>query len=762
MPRYALAMVLGALLAFFGNRLPDPFWSAYLPLLLLFAYFNPAYRFVLLLFAATLWSSAVMHHQLSHRLHAEFDHREVLLSGTIADIPQVRGEYQRLLLEDLKIEGYPAPLPRRVRLNWYQLRQVPHAGERWQLRARLRQPRGLLNPAGFDFERWQFVEGIDAAGYVIDARDNRRLQAAASLSLQNWRGRLVDRIERDCADCRQPGLIKALALGVRGDIEPRARELLRDSGTAHLLAISGLHIGVVAMLFYALGRFAWRLGGYRSGINRGELASLCGLSAALLYAALAGFSLPTLRALLMLAVVLLGMQFRRRIDLLQSLSLALLLILVIDPLAVGSGSFWLSFAALLVISFNAFRQPGPSRKWARLLVLQCYFAILFAPVLLLMFGQFNPASLPANLVAIPAVSLLILPAVLCASLLSALDLGAATLVFALADQGIVWLLGLLEWLLSTGLEPVSLAYYSTPLIMLSLLALGLLLLPRWSGLPVAAAAMLAALALWQPRALEFGEYELTILDVGMGSSALLRTRHHSLVYDFGPGRGQGYNSAELGLLPLIRQRGIGAPDLLVVSHVDQDHSGGLHAFVADYQPTRLLSGTPAELRQRFGLRHRVRSCHEHPDWSWDGVRFRFLKADPGTARSSNNRSCVLQILGHHSALLPGDIEAAQESRLLHRYGDGLAADILMAPHHGSHTSSSQEFIERVNPAQVVFTLARNNRWRFPDPRVLARYRGHAARRWRSDHDGAVVFTSRRGELSIEAMREPVRRIWRRW
>jgi len=287
------------------------------------------------------------------------------------------------------------------------------------------------------------------------------------------------------------------------------------------------------------------------------------------------------------------------------------------------------------------------------------------------------------------------------------------------------------------------------------------LLPAIPGRYRVAMAILAALLCWQPPLLEPGEFELQVLDVGMGSSMLLRTRHHSLVYDFGPGRPERYSAAVSALLPVMRQLGIEDADLLIASHVDQDHSGGFTSFIGDYQPSRLLSGTPAELRSRYALAHRVRSCHGYPDWRWDGVGFRFLDIDAG-ALSTNNRSCVLQVIGYHRLLIPGDIESSQESWLGETYGDALAADILLAPHHGSNTSSSQAFIQLVRPRLVVFTLSHNNRWGFPTPAVLARYRAQDVALYRNDQHGAIRIHSLAQGLRVTTLREPPRRIWRRW
>ena len=761
MPQSAFALLLGALLAFFGNQPPELFWSAYLPMLLLLVRYNPHYRFICLLAVGLLWGSIAVNQQLSQRLHDSFDNRSLMLEANIADIPRVDGDRVSLLLKNLHIEAYPQVMPRRVSLNWYRTEQIPKAGERWRFLVRLRQPRGLLNPAGFDYEAWQFVRGIDASGYVLNSKRNQRIDNKPRFSLAGLRSDLAANIDRDCSHCRHAGLVKALALGFRGDIEPQTRRLLQSTGTAHLLAISGLHVGMVAMLFYMLGRLGWQLIGFRVGINRREMASLCGFLAAFVYTALAGFSLPTLRALIMLAVVLLGQQLNHKIMLLQSASVALMVILFIDPLAVGSASFWLSFGALLVIAFAQFRLPRQISGWRQLIILQCYFMLLFAPLGMFIFGQFNVASLPANLVAIPLLSLLILPIVLTAIVLSSFWPAAAAFLLSISDRLLEYLFVYFELLLQAGLQSQVVDGYPLLLLLLTLMAITFLLLPRLPQSGVVAVLILGVFLCWQPVRLGRGEFELLTLDVGMGSSLLLRTRHHSLVYDFGPGRKQRFSAADRALLPVMQDLGIDQADLLIVSHVDQDHSGGFYSFIDDYQPSQLLSGTPVELATRFELAHRVKSCHDYPDWQWDGVRFRFLDTS-AVDDSTNNRSCVLQIIGHHRMLLAGDIEAPQERKLVESYGDQLASDVLIAPHHGSDTSSSQLLINHVKPTQVVFTLARNNHWGFPHESVMSRYRDSGAVLYRSDYDGAIRFLSKSDRLQVSTSRNPPSRIWRRW
>ena len=762
MPQHALAIVLGTLLAFYGNDLPDPAWSAFAPIPLLLCRYCPDYRFTLVLAAAFLWSSAAFHYHLEHRLVAEYDNQVTLVRGIVADIPELDHGRISLYLKALEIPGYTGAMPRLARFNWYQDKVTPRAGEVWQFEVKLRQPRGRVNPAGFDYAAWQFVKGIDVNGYIRNSALNTKIGSAPVTSIDHWRTILASSIDQNCNGCAQRGLIKALVLGFRGDIAETQKHLLQSSGTAHLLAISGLHIAMVALVFYGLGRYSWRMGLYRTGLNRVQTASLFAMSAALGYAALAGFSLPTVRALIMFSVLLLALLYKSRVNLLQSISLAVVIILVADPRAVGSSSFWLSIGALMVIAFVQFRLPQSMSWWQQLLVLQCFFSLLFAPLGVLIFDQLNPASFLANIVAIPMISLAVLPLVLLACLIAATGFNRAQILFNLADLLLGLLLDYFEWLVSSGLQSVA-VNYPVPLVLIASTSMILLLMPQFPGSRKLMLLLLSIVVSWHPPRLKQGDYEVVVLDVGMGTSVLLRTRYHSLVYDFGPGRLGAFSAAEWALLPELRRHAIATPDLLIVSHVDQDHSGGLLSFIDRYRPHLLLSGTPRELKARFALKHNVRSCHEYPSWRWDGVSFSFISTQTLSDRSSsNNRSCVLSIKGHHKTLLPGDIESSQESSLVLEHGAALVADILLAPHHGSQTSSSWAFLNQVQPKFVIFTLARNNRWGFPKQAVVRRYEALGSRQYRNDRNGAVSMTSSVDGLIVKTSGSPARRIWRRW
>ncbi len=763
MPRYALVIAAAALCAFYGNRLPDSAWCALAPLALILAACDRRRRLAWLGAAAYLWCAALLHYHLGYRLAPMHDQHDFVVTGVIVDLPKRGAGRTGLTLRPLAIDGHAGRLPRRIRLAWYQDAVLPAAGETWRFEARLRRPDARANFAGFDFARWQFAHGIDATGYVRRSKLNRRISAADGIGVDAWRGRLAAAIDRECPDCAQRGLVKALVLGYRGEIAADQRQILARSGTAHLLAISGLHVGLVALFGYALGRASWFAGLHRAGWRRRNCAAASAWVLACVYAALAGFSLPTLRALIMLGIVLIAVTRASRPGLLQSISLAAGLIILADPRAVGAVSFWLSLGAVLVIAFAGFRFARGLHGYRQLLALQFLFTILFLPIVLLVFARLNPASLVANLVAIPAVSCAILPLALVAAGAALAGLPVASSLLGLCDFLLAALLAYLHWLERDLLPSVPLAGLPPGLLLASLPALALLLLPRGIGGRAAAAALLLAVLCWRPERPAQGDFVVDVLDVGMGTSVLVRTRHHSLVYDLGPGKPGAYSAADWALLPLLESRRIASADLLVVSHVDADHSGGLWGFTRRHPARALVSGTPRELADRFGLERRPRSCHGYPAWRWDGVEFRFLDAASGASGgSTNEQSCVLQIAGRHRVLLPGDIESAGEARLVRRYREALASDVLVTPHHGSDTSSSPEFVTATRPAYTVHTVARNNRWRFPHASVIARYAASGTAQFRSDRDGAVRFRSSADGLEIEAARRPPRRLWRQW
>ena len=760
MVNYALAFISGSIIAFLSSDLGDELWFSYLPVTLALALLLPNYRFLLIILTAYLYTALQLTHSINLKLADDFNNRTVMFSGIIADIPEINPQFVRLLIKPDHIAGYRHALPEHIRLSWYHNKQMPAAGERWQFKAKLKRPSGYQNPAGFDYERWLFVNGIGATGYVKESAQNKRIDSAHWWDINRWRSRIAQAIDHKCQDCKNAGLIKALSIGYRGDIDFLQKQALQDSGTAHLLAISGLHIGLVAGFFYLLGGWLWRRYFFRFCYNRLEFSALLSLCAGFGYAALAGFSIPTVRALIMLGVICFALIFRVQTNLLNAIATAVVMILIIDPLAVGSASLWLSISALLIIAFAQYLLRYQQGWFQKLALVQLLFTLAFIPLGIVLFDQVNSASFFANLIAIPLVSFVLLPLVLIAGFCAAVNLPFAGWLLTLCDRGLTLLLDYLQWLLESGLSAFNTGTIPLPLLVCALIGVIVLLMPK--AMPGKAPALLLVLLpiIWQPEKIEYGGYRMTVLDVGMGTAIVVQTRHHQLVYDYGPGRDQGFSAGSRVVKPFLQSQNALSPDLMIISHVDQDHSGGFHAFKPDYDPFRLVSGTPHELQNKFGLRSAVRSCHNLPPWRWDGVHFEFLPMLNTNARiDNNNRSCVLKIQGHHSALLAGDIEAERESWLVKSQSDKLKSDVLVAPHHGSLSSSTVTFVQSVRPAATIFTVGKDNRWRFPKPAVVARYHAVGSQIYRTDVHGAISIDSVARQLQVESLRLRRPRLW---
>jgi competence protein ComEC len=769
----ALALISGLLFAFFSCELNDSYWTSHLPIILALAFLVPKYRIILLILSAYLWAGFCFQLAVNLKLNNSFDNQVVMLSGTVIDIPDFKPHSIRFLFKPDYIEGYNQKLPNKIRLSWYRSDQLPVAGERWQFKAKLRRPSGFQNPTGFDYERWLLVKRIGATGYIKKSISNQLLDSTPRWNINQLRSKVAQSIDHKCEPCDNQGLIKALTIGYRGDIRLHQKQILNDSGTAHLLAISGLHIGLISGLFYLLGRWLWRVYFFRYRYNRLEFSAVLSFVAGLTYAALAGFSIPTVRAIVMLGVIFFALKFRLSNNLLNTIATTVVLILIMDPLAIGSPSLWLSVGALLIISFAQYllgnepldNQQNNQISWLRkLLLVQGIFTLMFIPMGIVLFGQVNIAGYLANVVAIPVVSFTLLPLALIASFCASINFPYSDWLLIICDRGMTLLLEYLEWLLESGFEAIGTGYTPMPLLILSLLGLAILMLPQ--AIPGKKLALIVILlpVIWRPEKLEYGGYEMAVLDVGMGTSVIVKTQYHSMVYDFGPGNNAGYSAGSWVVKPYLQYYNISPPDLMIISHVDQDHSGGFHTFKSDFNSATLVSGTPRQIQKRFNLDQPIQTCHGMQPWRWDGVDFEFL-AFPKTESvissmsGTNNRSCVLKIQGYHSVLLTGDIEAERESWLVSMDPHRLKADLIVAPHHGSSTSSTNDFIYQVLPKAVIFTVGKDNRWNFPKPKVLDRYKAIKSQIYRTDWDGAVNFYSDSNVFLIESQRRRHPRLW---
>lgn len=750
-----VAFLLGVTALLQCRSLPAMDLTILLPVCLLPALVLPRLRVILLFAVGFLYALAHAHAALYHQLPLQLEGESLTVSGRVVSLPDPHPNRTRFnfAVTDWFAVTDRTRLPQLVRLSWYG-DERPRAGEHWRLRVRLKRPHGFMNPAGFDYETWLLTQGIQATGYVRQSGVNQRL-AAAEPGLLPWRARLREDIRAYLGDDRGSALVTALAIGDRSGLRPGDWQVLRNTGTSHLLAISGLHIGLVAALvFFPL---RWLLSLWPPMTRRipAQRLALCGsLLAALAYAALAGFAIPTQRALVMLLVVALALLARRRCHVIDGLLLALLAVLLLDPLSLLSAGLWLSFLAVAVIGWGMGWRPPQSGLWWRYGRVQWLVAVGLLPVLLFWFQQYPLFSAVANLIAVPWVSLAVVPVIL-------LGMTAQLVLPLLAGP----LLLLAEWLLLVlwqGLEWLGQQNHAVwhqsqpdwPLLAAGLVGVALLFLPRavparWLGLFW----LLPLLLPYAPRP-QAGAFRLTVLDVGQGLAAVVETAGHVLVYDTGARFSDSFNAGDAAVLPYLYKRGYSRIDMLLISHGDNDHIGGAHAVIGALPVTQARSSVPQALPVAAGY------CRKGQHWQWDGVDFEILHPPNDRFVHSNNQSCVLRISAPGGrALLPGDIEADAERRLISDMPSRLAADVLIAPHHGSRSSSSARFIERVGPDYTVFSTGYRNRYQFPDSDIIRRYRSRQVTVFNTATDGAVVFEFGQNGIRFETMRQSRRKFW---
>lgn len=751
---FTLAFLAGILLLVSLPALPSAIWLILLLPCVLLAWRVPALRWLTPLLLGFVWAGWQAQLQLADQLPESLAGRDLTISGRIVSIPEPQPHGTRFLFApDSAARAATPGLPSHLRLNWYYANQTPAAGEDWQLTVRLKPPRGFVNPGNFDYEAWLFRQGIGATGYVRDAPPARRL-APASPSVLRLRAAIVQQIRTALGARPAMPLVAGLAVGYDAQISDTQWQVLRQTGISHLMAISGLHVSMLAALVFILVRALWRrLPGLCKRVPAVCAATVIGWLTALAYALLAGWSIPTQRTLLMLAVVAGAVLWRRPLRTWQGLALAGGAVLIVDPLAVLDAGFWLSFGAVAVIVFalgqrlEPVARPGPWQRLQTFGRLQLAVTLGLAPLLLALFGAVPVAGLVANLIAIPLFNLLVVPLVL---------LGVVLPQGGWAWQIAAWLLETLwpalEWLAAQAppLQGSGTAWG------LGLALVGLLfwLAPRgipgrWLGVAWCLPLLLAVPAAPPP-----GSFRLAVLDVGQGLAVVVETAGHTLLYDTGPRFGSGASTAELVLMPYLATRHR-RPDLLVISHSDLDHAGGVPALRRHWPGLPQVSGTPGS---------GTPACAAGQGWQWDGVQFEFLH--PAVApilRSDNNHSCVLRIrAGGQSVLLTGDIEARAEAALL-RHTPDLHARVLVVPHHGSAGASSAAFVQAVQPDYAVVSAGYHNRWDFPRPPVVARYRASGARLLNTARDGALLFLVSPEDVRLEARwRQADARLWRKY
>jgi competence protein ComEC len=758
------------------------------------------------------WSDWRAQQRMSVALAPAWEGKDILATGVVAELPQIGDDATRFLFQIESSDAGDA-MPPRVRLSWYGTRSwggsgeeraargrrggVPdlQPGQRWQLTLRVKRPHSLTNPGGFDGEYAMLADNIRATGYV---RTGKRAQNVAldeagrgfGIGVERWRASVRGHILAALPDARYAPVIVALVVGDQSGIARDDWALFRSTGISHLVSISGLHITMIAGLFAALWMALWRRSfglarWLRTPLPLRMPAPRAGAIAAMLaafgYCLLAGMGVPAQRTLLMLSTVAIARLTDRNVPASLSLCWAAAVVAVVDPWAVMSAGFWLSFGAVAVIFVAAQmaldgRRNGEADGWfARIqrglaggtrIQLAVTFGLL--PLTLLLFQQTSVVSAAANGLAIPAVSFVTTPLALIGA---ALPDPLAQPVLALAEASFRWLVVWLEWLArpswSVWVAPVAPAWA----LLLSMAGVVLLVLPgglhawawRAQGALLLLPMVLARLPVPPP-----GEFRLVAFDIGQGSAALVETANHRLLFDTGPRYGSHADAAARVITPYLRGHGMDSLDTLVVSHEDSDHAGGTKTVIEAVPVRTMLASLPQghALRSVAGA-HDIRfaDCLAGQTWTWDGVAFEVLHpvqapAD-GARMTSNARSCVLRIdNGRHAALLTGDIDATQETALRARETpERLMADILLVPHHGSKTSSSGAFLDAVSPQVAVFQVGYRNRYGHPHPQVWQRYVARDIDGLRTDKTGAVVIQTDGDALDVQTARTMRQRYW---
>ena len=770
--RYLMALSIGMFSVAWWPRLPESAIEIGFILLLSLAWFfifrfSPKVGWVgLCLGLGICWALLSASWQLQHQLPASLDKRDFVVTGTINSLVDTNDRRSRfrfavdsaLLLSD---QSESVPL-RSLLLSWYSFPSVGAeliSGDRWTLIVRLRQPRGLRNSGTFDYQSWLQQQNYSATGYIRQADTARRLQSSKQ-SIHRYRSQIRRAINGSNLSELGSAVVVALSIGDKQQISAYWDDLAR-LGIVHLLVISGLHIGLIAAMGFLLGKLIGRLllPLYRwfpllvSTVARcsGPVLAILG---ALLYSLLAGFSLPTQRALIAVVVVMFSKLIFRHVQPFTCMAWALLLIAIPQPLAILSAGFWLSFVAVGVLLWWFTPWLSATSGLSLRPILSAQLALLVAMMipLLIFIGRASWLAPLINLVAVPWISFISVPLSLLGVAIYIPWPEAAVLLWQLADRSISALWAVIDWL------PATVGYMHAPMPF-----------DRW----VTVAALLAVLGLLLPRALPgrwlcllplltvllgakpLPPLRLTILDVGQGLAVVVETADKTLVYDAGPIYGERFNAGSGIIAPYLWHRGRNRIDRLIVSHEDGDHSGGVKSLLKSVQVDELLVGPGVSLD---GAQH----CLVGQRWQWgqgvDLVTFQILSPDAAGAIEGNNSSCVLLITWRNqSILLPGDIEQSVEQQL---QVDSVPITVLVAPHHGSKTSSTDHFVVLVRPAHVVFSSGYRHQFGHPHSSVVKRYQSVASQLWQTSEQGAISFVwNQQAELFVEPTRSIISDRW---
>ena len=732
MDRFLLCFALGAVSSLLLPLLPS-YWLGWgLLLLALFAVWRRCWA----LGGACLglgWCLLFFYWQLAWltQLGRSPQGQPVTEHTIIAEVTAVssKSSITHLVLQVNRLDGQELTPRPRVRVSWYGKHTLPSIGTLVAGQVRLKPAHGMANPGGFVLERWLLGEGISATGSLSSLRP---------MSVPNspsWREGWIAEATTALHSLSQGPLLLAMVYGEQQGVSAEQWQLLRDGGIIHLIAVSGMHIGLAAWLGFGFGRLLTLVPGFLRW--RTGLPLLCALTLASFYALLSGFALPAQRALFMLVVWAVLRVLNCRWSAWRVWWFCWFLLVAHQPWCLFSSSFWLSFVAIGLLWLATWLWRTPS-----LLQIQLVMVIGLLPLQLLWFGGVSLLAIPINLLAVPLFCFLLIPLGLLSGLLLPLVPKVAMLGFEGCDQVLQWTLTGLQWLFSRLNGWLWLDESSLYLLGLGWLVLLVLWLPGRRPM-LWLLAWGALLGCWQPRP----TWEVLVIDVGQGLSVVVRQQERALLFDTGNAVPGGFSLADSVILPLLRREGIKQLDYLVVSHNDRDHAGNWSNLYQALPVRHLVSSAPLSLV--------TTRCQRGQHWQWQALDLRLLWPLDPRSGEENQDSCVLRVSdGRHTLLLTGDMPATEEAELLRLSSAELKADWLISGHHGSRHSSSPPFVAAVGASEVIHSSGYGNRWGFPHPEVVARF--SASRQWNTANSGLVRIRNwpQRSEISAYRMSQP--------
>ncbi|MEN9591394.1 MAG: hypothetical protein RLZZ481_3180 [Pseudomonadota bacterium] len=759
---------------------------------------------LLVLFLSITWVTWRAEQRLSAVLSTEHENVVTRLTFRVTSLPNDTSESVRF--EAQVLEPFKAGVPRSLQVSWLKtaaMRQVL-PGQVFRAALVLRRPHSNLNPHGFDYEGHLFAKNIRALGRVRGLPVLLKDDPYASFSVSIARARHVVRegMRRVTANMPYGAVLIALAIGDQESVKQEHWQIFNLTGITHLVSISGSHVTMLAavgggFMLLIMKRARWRGHLLCERVPARVIATLTAMLVAWLYCLLAGWGVPAQRTFFMLACVAASILVRHTLSASRVLAAAAAVVVVADPWAPLATGFWLSFLAvgILFAAGAAGRKLGQAHSvWQRAKQvcaeasrLQWLITVAMLPVLAFLFQQVSLVSPFANALAIPVLTFVVTPLALALALFGLVPgLGwLATASGALAHWALEHTLIPVTWL--ANLSWASFDVAAAPFWTLALAGAGLcwaLQPPGWPVRWVGWCLLLPVLSFEPPRP-ALGHWRLLAFDVGQGGAVLLQTQTHDILFDTGPRQGAS-DAGVRTIVPGLRALGIRKLDSVVVSHADSDHAGGLLAVLKAVPVGTLYSsfsfqewlkraspaGAPATRKIEPA---QALLCERGHDWEWDGVKFQFLHPEAMQLAvvptrlskirpSKNAQSCVLHIQGaHHSALLPGDIGVKQEQLLLEPRAAStsteLTADLVVVAHHGSDTSSSPLFVQRLGAQHAIVQAGYLNRFGHPHPLIKQRWLQAKAKFWQTDRHGALVARSGPKGLFVQPYSQLRQRYW---